>query len=105
MAFPPKREHKISLDAAAALTRRYRERAPKGMQVGTMFPREVFEALLAQPGCAGIRAYTGTADDDSQQTVLVGADGDGNDMTAGLLFDASFPCPPYCGGGNSLNGQ
>lgn len=104
MPFPPKREHKISLDAAAALTRRYRERAGAGAQLGSMFPRAVFEALLAQPGCAGIRAYTGTAEDDSQQTVLVGIDGDGNDITSGALFEFSFPCPPYCGGDNPLNG-
>lgn len=105
MAFPPKREHKISLDAGAALTRRYRERAGAGAQLATMFPREVFDALLAQPGCVGIRAYTGTADDDSQQTVLVGVDGQGNDMTSAALFDYSLPCPPYCGGGNALNGE
>lgn len=104
MAFPPKHDHKIPLVAAAALTRRYRESAGKGAQLGSMFPREVFESLLAQPGCMGIRAYAGQSEDSARKTVLVGVDGDGNDMTAGALFDADFPCPPYCGDPDVLNG-
>lgn len=99
MAFPPKRDHKIARAAAEALMRRFRERAPKGAKLASMFPRDVFEALLAQPGCAGIRAYYGRTEGGEEQTVLVSVDGDGNDMMDAQLFDLDFPCPPYCGGG------
>lgn len=103
MSFPPKRDHKIPLQAAAGLTRRYRQSAGKGAQLATMFPREVYEALLAQPGCAGVRAYAAMGEDGAQQTVLVGVDSDGNDIVSGELFEFSFPCPPYCSGPDGLN--
>jgi hypothetical protein len=105
MAFPPRQDHAITLEAAAALTRRYREAAGTGAQRATMFPRAVFEALLALPGCAGIRIYNGEGDDRTSQRVLVGVDAEGNDMTSATLFDQGLPCPPYCGGGNVLNGD
>lgn len=105
MPFPPKRDHKIPLEAAAALTRRFRQGAGPGSQRASMFPREVFDTLLAQPGCMGIRIYNGAAEDGASAIVLVGVDRDGNDMTAAALFDLSVPCPPYCGGGNVLNGE
>lgn len=105
MAFPPKRDHKIPLEAAEILTRRFRQDAGPGSQRATMFPREVFDTLLAQPGCMGIRIYNGAAEDGATANVMVGVDRDGNDMTAGVLFDYGLPCPPYCGGGGVLNGE
>lgn len=105
MALPPKRDHAITLDAAAALTKRFRESAGANAQRAGMFPREVFTLLLAQPGCAGIRIYNGQAERGGREMVLVGVDAEGNDMTAGLLFDWSIPCPPYCGGGTGLDGE
>ena len=100
MPFPPKREHAISLEDAAELTRRYRESAAAGAHWAYMFPREVYEQLLAQPGCMGIRAYAGIAENGARKQVLVGVDSEGSDMTV-MVFDFGFPCPPYCGGGNS----
>ena len=97
MAFPPNRDHKITLEAARALTRRYRKRAGQGAVRGCMFPREVFEALLHEPGCVAIRAYFAETENGALDLVLVGVDVDGNDMTSATLYDGSFPCPPYCG--------
>ena len=97
MAFPPNRDHKITLEAARALTRRYRSKAGPEAVKGGMFPRDVFETLLAQPGCAAIRFYYGEAENGAPELVLVGVDVDGNDMTSASLFDLSLPCPPYCG--------
>ena len=105
MAIPPKRDHGITLEAAEALTRRYRDKAGPGAQRASMFPRDVFTALLAQPGCLGIRIYNGESDKGERVSVLVGVDAEGNNMESGLLFDWSFPCPPYCGGGGGLNGE
>lgn len=109
MALPPTRDHAIPLAAAVALTKRYRQGARKGAQLATMFPRSVFEALLAQTGCAGIRIYNGQAEDGAEQSILVGVDAEGNDMTSATLFEFGLPCPPYCGGGGGggsvLNGD
>ena len=104
MAFPPARNHKVSLEAAAALTKGYRETAPKGTPLGSLFPRDVFERLLAQPGCAGIRMYYGRNERREHELLLVGVDAEGEDMTTGELFDFGLPCPPYCGEPNALNG-
>lgn len=104
MAFPPRQDHAITLQAAAALTRRYRETAGPGAQRATMFPRAVFEALLALPGCAGIRIYNGEGADGTPHRILVGVDGEGNDMTSATLYEWGLPCPPYCGGEGELTG-
>ncbi|MEO7648411.1 MAG: hypothetical protein ABIV11_09270, partial [Gemmatimonadaceae bacterium] len=74
MPFPPKRDHSIPLAAAAALTKRYRDGAGKGAQRASMFPRDVFETLLAQAGCAGIRMYYGQGEAGAREIVLVGVD-------------------------------
>ena len=103
MPMPPPQEHKISLDAAAALTRRFRTAASQGTELGAMFPREVYDRLLAQPGCAGIRMYYGLDDQGKSAMVLVGVDKDGNDMVNGELDDVHYPCPPFCDGTNALN--
>lgn len=105
MAFPPERNHKVSLEAAAVLTRGYRDVAPHGSPRACLFPRDVFERLLAQPDCAGIRIYYGRNERREHELLLVGVDAGGDDMTTGELFDFSYPCPPYCGGGNVLNGE
>jgi hypothetical protein len=105
MPFPPQRDHTIPRAAAAALTRRFRESAGPGAQLATMFPRDVYERILAQPGCAGVRAYEARGEKGERQTVLVGVDGDGNDMMEGVLAEFAFPCPPYCGGGGGGGGE
>lgn len=104
MAFPPERNHKVSLEAAAALTKGFRDVAPAGAPRASLFPREVFERLLAQPQCAGIRIYYGRNDRREHELLLVGVNEVGDDMTTGELFDFGIPCPPYCGGDNTLNG-
>ena len=105
MPFPPKRDHTIPRAAAAALTRRYRESAGEGAQLATMFPRDVYERILGQPGCAGIRAYHGRGEKGESHTVLVGVDADGNDLMDAFLAEYGLTCPPYCGGGGGDGGD
>jgi hypothetical protein len=102
MPFEP-RDHRISLEAAAAQTRRYRESAGPSATKGGAFRREAFEEILKQPGCTGIRFYYGVNDKGEQSLVLVGVDSKDNDMTGGALMDIIFQCPPFCGDGNTLN--
>lgn len=104
MPFPPKQDHKIPLAEAAALTKRHRDGSPAGAQKAQMFPREVFESLLANPNAKGIRLYYGRGPDGSGSMIAVAVDSDGNDMLAdGDIFDRGFPCPPVCTATNALN--
>ena len=104
MPFPPKREHKIQLEEAKAMARKHRDESPGGSERAHMFPREVFQTLLNNPKVQGIRLYHGKGGDGKGSMIVVGVDGDGNDLlTEGEIFDRGFPCPPVCSGGSSLN--
>jgi len=95
----PPRNHKITLEQARALVRAgARGRTSRGGH----FPREVFEAILAQPNCAGIRFYYGTNTDGSPAIVLVGIDATNADITDGEIDDTHFPCPPFCDDNTAL---
>jgi hypothetical protein len=99
MALPNPKGHKIPLNQAAEQTKRSHGRGNKG----GLFLRQELDELLAQPGCAGVRYYYGLDVAGKDSLILVGVDKDGNDMVNGVLINASFPCPPFCGGGNGLN--
>lgn len=85
----------ISLDEAASMTKLYQKQHPGGMWAG-FFGAYVYNNLLAQPGCIGIRMYSGLKEDKQECYVLVGVDKAGSDMTKGLIYDMSSPCPPIC---------
>ena len=97
----PPRRHIITHEEAKAFVRR----RPHGIsERGGHFPREVIDQLLAQKGCAGIRFYFGTKSDGSLALVLVGIDENEKDMTAGILVEDHYPCPPFCDATSSLIG-
>ena len=99
MALPDPKSHRISLEDAAAQTRRGRG----GSQKGGLFLRAELDQLLAQPGCAGLRFYYGRKADGQDTVILVGVDEKGDDMEQGVLMEEHFLCPPWCGSANSLN--
>ncbi|MGQ0703988.1 MAG: hypothetical protein ACT4PM_12720 [Gemmatimonadales bacterium] len=97
------REHRIPLDAAAALTRNFRARPdPGAVRAGTFHADQVRE-LVNQPGCVGFRIYTGRGPDGRLSFVLVGVDAQDRDMTSGVILNWQFPCPPFCDDGSALN--
>ena len=73
-----------------------RASAAKDEPKGGMWPKDVFETLLAQPGAAGIRIYHGKGADSAKHMVMVAVDAAGEDMTAGTIMEKEFPCPPFC---------
>lgn len=114
--------HQITLQAAAALTLRWRRNRPPDSVNGARFDRIAFDNLLSQPNCTGVRIYLGLhdpadpkhANDASMWTfVLIGTDADGNDIIPpqGAKTDGSgggpeqdpVLCPPSCGTPNPLN--
>ena len=76
----------------------------KGLK-GGFFGRDAISALLSQDTCVGIRYYYGLDESDVQVLVLVGTDGDGNDLVGqdNLCMEVSIPCPDVCGNDNVLN--
>lgn len=103
MPLPPPRDHRIPLDQAADLTRRYRLSVPPGSTIAGMYHRGALDGILAQPGCAGIRFYFGRQADGELTLVVVGVDQDGIDLVQGDIIDVHYPCPPFCGAANPLN--
>ena len=98
------RDHRIPLQAAAALTRRFRQGAAKGSVVAQMIGRKALEEVLAQPGCEGVRIYYGLKDGGEPAVVLVGVDAADTDLTNGTILEEAYPCPPFCSATNALNG-
>lgn len=99
----PARNHRITLDDAAAQTRAYRYGAPLGKGDSGAFNATPVRELLDQPGCVGLRYYKGLNAEGDATIILVGVDKSGNDMTSGILLDIVFLCPPICPDGNVLN--
>src|SRR5690349_17012436 len=99
----PDRDHKISLDDAVALTRRYRDSAGKDPKKGGAFHADQVRALLDQPGCVALRIYYGQRDNGDPAFVLVGLDKDDKELTGGILLEVCFFCPPLCTDGSPLN--
>ncbi|MBA4313143.1 MAG: hypothetical protein C0417_11000 [Chlorobiaceae bacterium] len=103
MALPPKYNQIISPVEASKLTGKYREQAEIGAIKGGLFWKEYVQKLLDQPGCVALRYYYALDDKGNPTIVLVGVDGDGNDMTNGIILEISPFCPPICSISNSLN--
>jgi len=96
-------DHVITLDQAVRYIQNFKNFPSAPSIKGGSFSRDIFDQILAQPGCSGIRYYYAKKDDGTPTIVLVGVDGGGNDMTAGILGDENIPCPPVCGSPNQLN--
>jgi hypothetical protein len=95
--------HVITLDQAAKYIQNFKNSPKVPMIKGAYFGRSIFDKILAQPGCVGIRYYYAQKDDGTPTLVLVGIDGGGNDLTGGPVGEESIPCPPFCGPPGLLN--
>lgn len=102
--FTGNEDHEISIEAASALTKRYREENPTLIK-GGFFGKKAIQQLLAQDACVGIRIYLGQGDDKVLKFVLVGVDEDENDLIGDgySCMEYSIPCPNHCGVNNPLN--
>lgn len=77
--FPPRVNHRITLDEAIDLTQRYRKAAPASEHGGLFDARQVRD-LLSQEGCVGFRFYHGLDKDGGYHLVLVGVNERGEDI-------------------------
>ncbi len=112
MPLPPPRDHKIPLAVAVAMTRRYRASVKPGAFQAGLFPCKEFEDLLTLKGCAGIRIYLGSHEDNSVSLIMVAVDAEGRDIVSGPdglyqegeVVQDTIQCPPFCDKGSPLNG-
>jgi len=98
--FTGKENHLISLAEGSVMTREYRETADRDAMKGGFFARNIFEKILAQDGCVGIRNYFAEHNDGTPAVVLVGVDENGNDLSRGWLGEDMLP---FNGSTNILN--
>ncbi len=96
-------KHNISLDDAMRFTKNFRTGVVAGTILAESFESSAIRELIDQKGCAGIRIYNGKKDDGTLAFVLVATDSSGEDMTAGLLLETGWPCPPICPNNSVLN--
>lgn len=105
MAFTGNENHDISFEEAAELTQRFRNSISPGDCIGGFFGKSAMIALLEQEDCVGFRYYYGLKGDSSPTLVLVGVDGDGNDLIGEdrICLQEPIRCPPNCSEENLLN--
>jgi len=101
--FTGKEKHFISLVEASLLTRRHRDKVGRGFVKGGYFGHLIYDKILAQEGCMGVRSYFAAYNDGTPTLVLVGVDQEGNDMLRGVLGADMLPCHTFCGKYNLLN--
>jgi hypothetical protein len=99
----------IPVSDAVVMVRRFRDSAPREAIRAWGFGREAIDAVLAQPGCTGIRIYRALNDQKQDQVVIVGIDAGGNDLLPatpsgkGVVAEQGWPCPPVCSAASLLN--
>lgn len=77
--------HEITLEEGMELTRNYRRSSKKFGTQATYFGREVFEKILDQRTCVGIRIYYAKREDGVPTLVLTGVQTVGDDLYQGIL--------------------
>lgn len=98
------RDHQIPLERAAAMTRRYREALGPAAEKPMLFSREIFDEILAQAGCAGVRLYLAHDEAGKLTVVLAGVTEHGDDILDGVIGEDHLVCPPICPGGVVYDG-
>ena len=78
------------------------------MGISETFNRDIFDALLAQPGAAGIRIYHGMDSTLTIHSILVAVNSNNEDILpatttststtddGGTIGESGQPCPPVC---------
>lgn len=99
-----KRNHRVSHAVARRLRTRYLKKyagRPGALVVGA-YNRKIFEKILGQQGCIGIRFYPGLNDKGQVTLLYCGIDRYGNDILAGVIGDIPVTCPIMCSAANGV---
>ena len=102
MAFNGNEGEQVTLDQAAAWTKRYRTSNPTAIKA-TFYGINKINDVLNQPNVVGIRFYNGEDQNGVNNLILVGVDANEDDITTGIIMESGLTCPNYCGVVNQLN--
>lgn len=100
-----KEHHEVSLESAQRWTGKFQLDSKPGDIMAGYMGKNIFDKILAQKSCVGIRIYNARLDNDRPTFVLVGVDGDGNDIIGGPIGEDLLPCPPYCPASSALQSK
>ncbi|MEN9302979.1 MAG: hypothetical protein RL264_1408 [Bacteroidota bacterium] len=92
----------ITLQEGSDMTAEFRKNFPNATKA-VYYTADVYQDILAQAGCVGIRIYNAINEDNKLTNVLVGVDRFGNDLYLGKIYDFAALCPPSCPVNNPLN--
>lgn len=87
---------KITLQEAVKFTENYRKSEKAEAVKAEFIGKDLVEEILSQEKCVGLRLYFGKNEKGDLNIVIVGADGDGNDLYQGVIAEKISPCPPFC---------
>lgn len=116
----------ISLQTAITMTSLYRSQCNNILKpefqnqsilpYSEAFDRDVFDIVLAKPGCSGLRIYYGMSEDLKIHTIIAGTDENGNDIlpqnssassssttSDDDIIENGIRCPDICPSGSPLN--
>jgi hypothetical protein len=77
--------HEITLEEGMEYTRNYRKSSKKYGVLATYFGKDIFEKILDQKTCVGIRIYYAKREDGTPTLVLTGAQTNNDDLYQGIL--------------------
>ncbi len=114
--------HFISLSEAETMTAKYRSekedllktsfQGQNILPVCETFSRAEFDTVLGRQGCAGIRVYYGMDENSKIHAVIVGVNGDNEDMLPAannfteeeeFIIERGIRCPDLCPPESPLN--
>lgn len=100
-----KRSHRVTHDQARKLRGRFLRKYPGKavpLEIGS-YHRKIFDTILAQEKCIGIRFYPGVDERGRLTLLFCGINGEtGNDILEGTIGDIPVRCPIMCSGGNGI---
>jgi hypothetical protein len=88
--------HVVTLNQAQGWTAKYQEGEINPKLLAGYFGRSIFDNILTQKRCVGIRIYNAKHENGAPVFVLVGVDESGKDIVSGPIGEGLLPCPPYC---------
>lgn len=94
--------HAVAATDAKRMIQNYWNKPIAPTSKAMYFERDIYEKILAQPGCVGIRQYFAYEDGKGVTLVLVGVDAKGSDLVNGTIGESAQPCPPMCAGDTKL---
>ncbi len=97
IVYTGKENHVVDLESAKRWTSNFQETSKPGDVLAGYMGRNIFEKILSQSNCVGIRIYNAKLENGKATFVIVGVDGNGNDIVGGVVGDDVAPCPPWCG--------